>query len=615
MSHSAVSQLAAILDSAPILSRLPSEVKARLLPVVREESITSGYVLFGLGDAVHDIFLVLEGEIEIATQHEVVRVGVAEFFGEETALGGVRYLSGATAKGPARVLRISHDSLADLLASHPSVRRELWLSLASHFVEKMASKVACEGTVKPKDKWADALASTGWAATLLLPMAVILGSGHFGLAVELKLFLAIMSATVSMWVFRLVPEFVPGFFAVLSITLAGLAPVHVVLSGFSSPGFFMAMSVLGLSAVVTASGLSLRVLLLLLRHTPHNQFWYELNLMLVGAVLTPIVPSGNGRVALVTPMLNDMLHTIHCARGGRAATRLSAAAFTGATLFSGIFLSSKSANFVVFGMLSVQLQEQFNWLYWLFAGSVSGIVMLLVYLVVSHSMFRNKDALPLSSQVVDLQLKVLGPMSMKEWAAVAGVVVFGIVVATSSVHKIAPAWLALAILYGLLLFSFLRQEEFRELIDWPFLMFLGGLTGLLNAMLYLRVDKIIGTQLAWTTSLMRGNLDVFILMLTGIILTMRFVLPINLTMVISAAVFMPIASLSGINPWFVGFIILTIGECWFFAYQNASYTLFRKMSGKPYAERNFLILNVLTTLIKLVGIYASVPFWRHLGIL
>lgn len=617
MNSTTICQLASVLESVPILSRLPSEVKARLLPMVREESLASDDVLYRLGDAVSDVCLVIEGEMEIVTQHEVARVGAAGFLGEEAALGGMRYLSSATAKVPTRLLRISHDALADPLASYPSVRRELWLSMVSHFVETMDSHVASGAAAKPKlkDNSADVMVSIGWIATLMLPVAVILWGDHFGLTVAFKLFLAIMCATVSMWVFRLVPEFVPGFFAVLSIILAGLAPVHVVLSGFSSSGFFMAMSVLGLSAVVTTSGLSLRVLLLLLRSTPHNQFWYELNLLVVGTVLTPIVPSGNGRVALVTPMLSDMLHTIRCASGSRAATRLSAAAFTGATLFSGIFLTSKSANFVVFGMLSVQLQEQFHWLYWLFAGSVSGIVMLLVYLIVSRFMFRNKDDLPLSNQVIDLQLKVLGPMSMKEWAAAAGVVLFGIAVATSSVHKIGPAWLALAVLYGLLLFSFLRQEEFRESIDWPFLMFLGGLVGLVNAMLYVGVDKVLGAQLAWTAVLMRGNLDLFILVLTGIILVMRFVLPINLTMVISATIFMPIASLSGINPWFVGFIILTIGECWFFAYQNASYTLFQKMSGSPYAERSFLLLNLLTILIKLVGIYASLPFWRYLGIL
>lgn len=614
MKPSDLSPLAMLLDSAPILSRFSSEAKARLLPMSRVESLAPGDVLFKIGDAIQDIFLVLEGEIDIARQHEASVVGAQCYLGEEAALGCARYMSSAAARGPARVLRISHHALAKPLANNPSVRRDLWLSLVSHFADKMVSTEAGAGKSVRKDK-SDTMASLGWVVSLLLPAAVLAGGDSFGLTQEFKMFLAIMCATVAMWIFRLVPEFVPGFFALLSIIVLGLAPMQVILSGFSSPGFFMAMSVLGMSAVVITSGLSLRILLLLLRYTPHNQFCYELNLLAVGILLTPIVPTGNGRVALTTPLLADMLHTTRCAHGGRAATRLSAAAFTGSTLFSGIFLTSKSANFVVFGLMSAQLQEQFQWLYWLYAGSVSGIVMLIVYLLVSQFMFRNKESLPLSNQVIDMQLKVLGPMSMKEWAAAAGVVLFGIAVATSSIHKLGPAWLALTVLYGLMLFNFLRPDEFRESVDWPFLMFLGGLVGLVNAMLYMGVDKALGAQLAWTASLMHDNLNLFILTLTGIILAMRFVLPINLTMVICATIFMPIANLSGINPWFVGFIILTIGECWFFAYQNASYTLFKKISDSPYDERNFLILNVLTTIIKLVGIYASIPFWRHLGIL
>ncbi len=615
MNQPPIHQHASVLDDAPILSRLPREIKARLLPMTHEETLASGDVLFKLGDEVHDTCLVLEGEVEIATQSEAVKVGPAGFLGEEAALGGVRYLSSATAKGPVRILRISHHALAEALLNHPSVRQELWVSLVSHFIEKLDFKIPNEEKAKPINKSAEMVASIGWLATLLLPAGVILWGDHFGLALELKLLIAILTATVLMWVFRLVPEFVPGFFAILSITLAGMAPVSVVLSGFSSPSFFMAVSVLSLSAIIIGSGLALRVLLLLLRYMPHNQFCYELNLLLMGIFLTPIVPTGNGRIAVVTPMLKDMLHAIHYANGSRAATRLSAAAFTGSTLFSGIFLTGMSANFVIFGMLSMQLQDQFHWLYWLFAGSVSGIVMLLAYLIISKLMFRNQDALPLSSHIVDLQLKVLGPMSKKEWAAALGIVLFSIVVATYSVHKIAPVWIVLTVLFGLLLFSSLTKEEFQTSIDWPFLMLLGGLLGLFNTIHFLGADKILVGQLAWITELMRDNLSLFILLLSGVILSLRFILPINLTMIILAAIFIPIASFSGINSWLVGFIILTMGSSWFFAYQNGSYTLFKKISGSPYEERNFLVLNILITLIKLLGIYASMPFWHYLGIL
>ncbi len=614
MSHTAIKQHASILDSAPILSSLSAEAKARLLPMVHEVSLAPGDVLFKLGDPVSDIYLVLEGEVELATQRGVVRVSEAGFIGEEAALGCMKYLASATAKVSVRLLAIAHDALVEPLANAPKLRRDLWFSLSAHLAEKMEPNVAVTENHNLKIG-SDVVQSVGWLVTLLLPIAMIMWGENVGLTGQVKMFLAILCATVSMWTFRLVPEFVPGFFAILSIILVGMAPLGVALSGFSSAGFFMAMSVLGLSAVVTTSGLSLRVLLLLLRYTPHNQFCYQLNLLAVGILLTPIVPSANGRIALTTPMLTDMLHTLRGINGSRPATRLSAATFAGSTLFCGVFLSSKSANFVVLSMLSAQLQEQFHWLYWFFAGSVCGIVMLVLYLILSQFMFRNKENLPLSNGVIDLQLKVLGPLSMKEWAAAASVLLFGFAVAMSSVHKVGPAWLALSVLYGLLLFSFLEKDEFQESIDWPFLMFLGGLVGLVNVMFYIGAEKVLGTHMGWTATLMRENLYLFILALSGIVLAMRFVLPINITMVIAATIFLPIASANGINPWFVGFIILTMGDSWFYAYQNSTYLLFKRRSATPYDEGGFMKLNALLTVAKLVGIYVSIPFWRYLGII
>jgi di/tricarboxylate transporter len=614
MSTSTISQLALSLDRAAIFSDLSSEEKARLLPMVSEVVLAAGAPVFKRGEQAHDLFLVLEGEIEVSSELESSVVKTGGYCGEEAAVGCARYMSDATARGTVRALKISHDALIEPLQQNPSVRRDLWLSLVSHLAGAVEAKPAAVPKSEAK-RASDTMASVGWLLTLLLPVAVLLGGGRLGITYELKLFLAIMSSTVSMWIFRLVPDFVPGFFAILSVIILGLTPVQVILEGFSSPGFFMAMSVLGLSAVVVSSGLSLRVMLWLLRRMPHNQFSYELTLLMIGALLTPIVPPSSGRVALTAPLLSDMIHILRCQRGGRAATRLSAATFIGATMFSGIFLSGGGSNFVIYGLMSAQLQEQFQWVYWLFAASVCGVVMLVAYLIVSRIAFRNQEPLPLSDQIIDMQLKVLGPMSIKEWAAACGVLLFGVAVATSSVHKIGPAWLALAVMYGLMLFNFLRQNEFREAIDWAFLMFLGGLVGLVNAMLYLGVDKLLSAKLGWTAAMMHESPALFVLALSAIVIGVRFILPISLTMVILATVFMPIASLNGMNPWFVGFIILVMAESWFFPYQNTSYVQFRSFSNKPYNEGGFTVLNLAALAIRLLGLYASLPFWHHLGIL
>ena len=44
--------------------------------------------------------------------------------------------------------------------------------------------------------------------------------------------------------------------------------------------------------------------------------------------------------------------------------RLTASVMGGASLMSAIFLSSKSVNFLIFGLLPLQEQARFQWLYW-----------------------------------------------------------------------------------------------------------------------------------------------------------------------------------------------------------------------------------------------------------
>ncbi len=56
---------------------------------------------------------------------------------------------------------------------------------------------------------------------------------------------------------------------------------------------------------------------------------------------------------------------------------------------------------------------------------------------------------------------------------------------------------------------------------------------------------------------MRLDFPVFLLILTCVMFTLRLVAPNNAVIAISATVLMPLADLNGVNPWVIGFIILT----------------------------------------------------------
>ncbi len=124
-----------------------------------------------------------------------------------------------------------------------------------------------------------------------------------------------------------------------------------------------------------------------------------------------------------------------------------------------------------------------------------------------------------------------------------GIAIFAFGVMTTPIHLIAPAWIALTPLFFLLAFNFLRGSEFRDKIDWAFLMYLAGLVGMVAAMSHLGLSKFLASHLGWLSDIMRGDFPLFVLILTALLFT-----PINAAVSISAAILLPLAGIYASIP-------------------------------------------------------------------
>jgi DASS family divalent anion:Na+ symporter len=578
-------------------------------------SLAPGERIFSRDCPADQLFLLLHGSVHLLHPDRPPILITEGCLGEECATDAPAYLSNAEALSPTEVIVVPRLNLEPILAAAPDLRSAFHLDLLRRLSGSTIQPRAAKPTASETPISLQSLA--GWAITLLCFVVPPLLKGRVPLNTQQLAFLAIFLATASMWVFSLVDEYIPGVFALTATLIQGLVPPQVILGGFSSDAFLMALSILGLGAVITVSGLSYRFLLLLLRWMPNNQFGYNAGLMLTGTLLTPTLPTINGRVALVTPFLQDILEGLRFQGGKPAATRLATTAFTGVTLFSAVFLSSKSVNFVVLSLLPAQIQNDFQWMAWLVAASVMGIVSLGLYLAAVGYLFRNQEPSRLSQDHIQGQLKALGPLSTREWAGVVGFIAFLVGIVTTATHHIDPPWLGLAVLYFLLIFGVLKKEEFKTRIDWSFLVYLGALVGIVNTFNHLGLDKALAAAMPNLSGYMRTNFPLFILILAGLTFLVRLVIPISPAIVILATVFMPIASTQGVNPWVVGFIILNLGEMWFFPYQCSYYLQFRAstLPDGLYDERSFLRFNLLMNGLKIAALYASLPFWHMLGLL
>jgi DASS family divalent anion:Na+ symporter len=322
-------------------------------------------------------------------------------------------------------------------------------------------------------------------------------------------------------------------------------------------------------------------------------------------------------VSLVTPFYIDLMQNLGFTRERPAATQLAVSAFAGVSLLSAVFISSKSVNFAVLGLLPGQVQDHFQGLAWPIAAAVTALVLLLCQALSTALLFRSAEVPQLAKERVAAQLTLLGPLQPREWAALAGIVVLIVGMTTPSLHGVQPPWLGLAVLYGLLLFGSLSKKELKEKTDWPFLLYLSGLTGLVGTFNHLGLDQMLANVFPGLGLYMRDSFGLFVLILFGLIFLVRLAVPTSATIVIFASLFIPLADIYGINPWVVGFVILVLGELWFIPYQCSYYLQLQGVNRSQalYRERSFLLHNGLMGLARLGAVYASIPYWKATGLL
>ncbi|MCI5140178.1 MAG: TRAP transporter large permease subunit [Candidatus Electrothrix sp. ATG1] len=602
------------LKGSTLFSLCSNTDLARIAPFITEVPVSMGETLFNTGDQAENLFLLMEGQFEVQSGRRVLNRVEGGTLGEESVKNKGKYLTTAVALNDSKILKIPQKQILRLLKKYPEMKDKLYSSLVNHHAH---IKIEDRATKEIKKEDAENITVIGWLFAILLPAVIYYYGGTLSFDWKTKIFLTVACATVIMWIFRLVDEFIPSIMAVIVILVLDIAPPEVVLSGFTSGSFFMALSIFGLSAILTTSGLTYRIVINLFRFLPLSQFWHSLAIFITGIFLTPLFPSANGRIGIATPILLDMVESLGYKKGGKASTRLAIATFSGFTMFSSIFLSSKSMHFIVFGILPLQVRDRFNWGYWFYAAIVAGLVLMIFYFLLTQIMFRNSDKPRLSRDIIKAQYDVLGPLNAQEWAAISGIALFALGIATSSIHKIQLPWIGFAVLYFILVLGFLPKKDFKTHVDWTFLLYLGALIGLIKTISYLGLDISIGQNFLWLGSYMKNNFYLFVPLLSISTMLLRLFIPNTATVAILASVLFPISLLNGINPWVIGFIILIMSDSWMLPYQCSYYLLFDELTSpkRLFSKSMILKFNFISITFRIAAVYASIPFWKSVGIL
>ena len=612
---SSAERVAAALAAAPEFAEWPHQDLARLVPYVWETHISAGEMLCRRDQQAEQAFCLMAGTVRYSGGDE--RTVSEGFVGHEAVLDVPTYLADVTAVTDVVALVVPRAVLRDFGITLGG--KTLYHSLLAHHTTR--SSADPEPAPPPEDTAEEVRAgrtkSIGWLLSLLVPALIIAFGERYGLNWHQRDFLAALSVCLLMMSFNLTPQYAAALIAGLACLLLDVAPPSVILSGFASDGFFMGLSIFGLGAVLTSSGLVERLVLNILRLSPPSPFWYNTTILLTGVFMTPCLPSANTRVALMTPLIVETSRALGYRDRSREATRLMLSMFVGASLFAPIFLTAKSLNFVVYSQMPQQIREEFQWLKWTMAAAVAGLVMLGLYLLVSSIVFKGGRKPRLSRPHLDTQMRLLGPMRNDEWTALIIALSFMVAIVTYSVHKISPAWITLAVLCVFLVLGSLNEKHIRHNFQWDVLLLVGFFIGLEQTLDYTGITALLTNQLSGVTDYMATNFLLFIGLLALITAALRLFLPITTAGVLIASVFLPLADINGVNPWVVGFVIIMLSETWLLPAQCSYFMTMEDLSGdEPIYDRAlFLRMNAVSMAIRMVALLASIPFFHYLALL
>jgi DASS family divalent anion:Na+ symporter len=606
--------VARTLAAAPEFAGWQPQELARLIPYVWERHITAGELLCREGEPADYAFCLLSGSAWYVNGSG--RPITSGFVGHESALDSSVYLADVKALTDVVALVVPRTVLEDFGITLGG--KTLYHSLLARHTATSADDEAFAAPLPPEEPESIGLAKPiGWGLTLTLPALIIFFGEQYGLAWNQKDFLAALSVCLTMMFFNLTPPYAAALIAGLACLLLNVAPPGVILSGFASDSFFMGLSIFGLGAVLTSSGLAERLVLNILKLSPRSPFWYNLTILFTGIVMTPCLPSANTRVALMTPLVMETSRALGYQDRSREATRLMFSMFAGASLFAPAFLTAKSLNFIVHSMMPTQIRDEFQWLKWTIAASVAMAVTFGLYLLVSTLMFRGGEKPRLSTPHLDAQLRLLGRMRPSEWTALAIAASFILAIVSYSIHKISPAWITLAVLCVFLVLGTLNEKHIRHDFQWDVLLLVGFFIGLEQTLDYTGFTASLTDRLSGITGSLEGDFLLFVGLMSVVTTVLRLFLPITTAGVLVASVFLPLALLNGINAWVVAFALIVLNETWFLPAQCSYYVTMQDMSGdKPvHDEALFLRLNAISMVIRLVALLASIPFFRYLGLL
>jgi branched-chain amino acid transport system substrate-binding protein len=387
-------------------------------------------------------------------------------------------------------------------------------------------------------------------------------------------------------------------------------------SGFASPSWFLVLGVFAISAAISKTGLLYRLVLLVIKHFPPNYIGQTFGLAFSGLMLTPVIPSPNGRVTLASPLVLTLSEILGFKKGSPGSVGMAMVCLLGFGHMSFMFMNGAATCFLVLGLLPPEVSSSLTWGHWFKAAFPLGISFFLCTYAAIIMLYRPKELTRLNPLVIEAQLKTLGPLTAHEKISIITVIVSLLGFLTQSWHHINGAWVAMLSFLILFAGSVLDEKTVRSDIDWNFLISFGALVGFGNIISSSGLSGIIASEVKPYLEIFMHSQLIFLLVIVIAVMMLRFILPLPPALLLSILSIIPVTSALGFNPLAVGLVVLASANPWFLPHQNWMYqNILQNTEGKLFSHEQTLKLACFHVFIVMAAVAISIPYWKYLGLI
>jgi CRP-like cAMP-binding protein/di/tricarboxylate transporter len=610
------------LRTVDLLSQLDRVALARLAGYMVPLAFAAGEVICSEGDPADGLYIVVRGTLGVyATaaggERRVNAIGPGHYVGELALLVDQPRSATIRADTEGEILRLDRDQFLQLLGQDPAAAKAVATTLARRLRRRdMESPTdELEAASAPRQVVAGRIARPPAAKVVGLVLALAFGIIAFSPLIDLaqQRFVLLLLAAVALWVTEPVPNVVVSLGLVAVWIVSKLTYDFATLTGFASMNWVFVISVLGIAAMVSRSGLLLRMGLLLIERVPPRVGWQSAAFLVSGIALTPILPLAMARAAVSAPLALGVAEALKLRDRSPASAVLGLSAWIGSGPFIFLFLNGSPVCLLAWSLMPIPAQVQFTWTQWFIAAAPLAVIIGVGSFIALRLLHRGEPIAPVSRDPLRLQRAVLGRPSRRELA------LMGIVLLTLVGWILAPHYLIHPGLIALIAFIAVMTLYGRSnlaSLDWDYLVFYGVALTIANLAQGLSLDRIVGQGAVPILAQLGIGGPAFVLLAGVLTIVVRSLLAADQAILLLSLALIPVAPAVGINPWLAVIPILALGLSWHIPAQSPEYLVaYGASQGRLFSHAQGRRMAFVYDAIALGGLAVCLPYWHLLGLL